>query len=166
MTDAINPNHYKGFSNGAEVIDITENLVTNCGSAVKYLARAGRFDGQVKGEVLEDLKKAAWYVNREIARLERQDATSVKSSGTGRVFCAGSLEPNEPGLVLRGVAVEAPRLGALPIRYVGDVVTLRLESRPEKEPGGANTLRWWCLETDTYREWDSWLAQVDCLVEQ
>lgn len=44
--DAVNhPSHYaEGWSNGAEVIDITENLNFNRGNAVKYIARAGRKD--------------------------------------------------------------------------------------------------------------------------
>ena len=73
MTDNINPSHYQGFSNGAEVIDITENLNFNRGNAVKYLARAGRkgYVGMTSPEAeLEDLRKAKWYVDREIARLE------------------------------------------------------------------------------------------------
>ena len=65
----INPAHYQGFSNGAEAIDITENLTFNCGNAVKYLARAGRIDGRNKGEVKTDLKKARWYVSRELERI-------------------------------------------------------------------------------------------------
>ncbi|WP_288801786.1 DUF3310 domain-containing protein [uncultured Corynebacterium sp.] len=69
-TDPISPSHYQGFSNGAQVIDITENLTFNAGNAVKYLARAGRTDGQNKGNILEDLKKARWYINREIERQE------------------------------------------------------------------------------------------------
>lgn len=64
--DSINPSHYRGFSNGAEVIDITENLSFNRGNAVKYLARAGSKPGQ---DEIQDLKKARWYVTREIARL-------------------------------------------------------------------------------------------------
>lgn len=70
--DAVNhPPHYK-FSNGAEVIDITENLTFNGGNAVKYLARSTRQDGQNKGNVLEDLRKARWYIDREIERIEAQ----------------------------------------------------------------------------------------------
>lgn len=70
MTDNINhPAHYTGFSNGAEVIDITEQLNFNRGSAIKYLARAGRKDPQKE---IEDLRKAEWYVQREIARIEGQ----------------------------------------------------------------------------------------------
>lgn len=69
--DMVNhPPHYGGFSHGAEVIDITEHLTFNAGNALKYLARAGRTDGENKGEMLEDLRKAEWYVKREIARLE------------------------------------------------------------------------------------------------
>lgn len=69
MKDPINPDHYRGFGNGTEVIDVTENLSFNCGNAVKYLARAGRVDGKNKGAIKEDLAKAAWYVQREINRL-------------------------------------------------------------------------------------------------
>lgn len=72
LNDPVNPNHYQGFSNGAEVIDITENLTFSAGNAVKYLSRAGRIDGQNKGAILEDLRKAAWYVSREIDRIEAQ----------------------------------------------------------------------------------------------
>lgn len=71
--DAINPNHYKGFSNGAEVIDITENLTFNAGNVVKYGARAGRLDeslnkNDAEGRI-EDMKKSRWYADREIERL-------------------------------------------------------------------------------------------------
>lgn len=71
--DAINPNHYKGFSNGAEVIDITENLTFNAGNVVKYAARAGRLDenlnkNDAEGRI-EDMKKSRWYAGREIERL-------------------------------------------------------------------------------------------------
>lgn len=65
--DPINPAHYQGFSNGAQVIDIVENLPFNTGNAVKYLARAGRKDPTKHAE---DLRKAAWYVAREIERIE------------------------------------------------------------------------------------------------
>lgn len=66
MADNVNhPAHYQGFSNGAEVIDITENLTFNLGNVVKYVARAGR----KTDDPLEDLKKAKFYLEREIERL-------------------------------------------------------------------------------------------------
>lgn len=75
--DMVNePPHYQGFSNGAEVIDIVENLTFNTGNAIKYLARAGRIDGTNKGEVMQDLYKARKYVAREIERLEGENETS------------------------------------------------------------------------------------------
>lgn len=71
--DAVNPNHYKGFSNGAEVIDIAEHLTFDAGNVVKYAARAGRLDeslnkNDLEGRV-EDLRKARKYLDREIERL-------------------------------------------------------------------------------------------------
>ena len=69
--DAVShPSHYaEGWSNGAEVIDIAENLNFNRGNAVKYLARAGRKDPL---RTVEDLKKARWYIDRELKRLESE----------------------------------------------------------------------------------------------
>ncbi len=61
---AINPQHYQGFSNGAQPVDIAEHLSFNLGNALKYISRAGR-----KGDAAEDLQKARWYINREIDRL-------------------------------------------------------------------------------------------------
>jgi len=61
----VRPSHYRGFSRGAEVIDITENLNFNLGNVVKYVARAGRKTDDPR----EDLLKAAWYLDRELNRL-------------------------------------------------------------------------------------------------
>lgn len=70
-TDNINnPSHYTWLPNGLEVIDLAEHLGFNRGNAVKYLARAGRKNPATE---LEDLKKAAWYLKREIARIETEN---------------------------------------------------------------------------------------------
>ena len=68
MTDNINhPRYYaEGWSNNAEVIDITENLNFNLGNVVKYVARAGR----KTDDPVEDLLKAQFYLDREIERLK------------------------------------------------------------------------------------------------
>lgn len=78
MSDNVNhPSHYAdGWSNGAEVIDITEHLDFNRGNAVKYLARAGKKGGS-KGKELEDLRKAQWYVERAIAKLETESVAEL-----------------------------------------------------------------------------------------
>ena len=65
VPDAINPAHYQGFSNGAQVIDITEHLTPNLANVVKYAARAG----SKTPDPMEDLLKAHAYLNREINRL-------------------------------------------------------------------------------------------------
>ncbi|AEV52183.1 hypothetical protein RoPhRER2_gp37 [Rhodococcus phage RER2] len=68
MNDAINPDVYQGFSNGAQMIDITENLNGNGAQAVQYIGRSTRLDGVVKGDPIEDLTKAKWFVERELQR--------------------------------------------------------------------------------------------------
>lgn len=76
MSDAVNhPAHYNWFSNGAEIIDITENLTFNAGNVVKYVARAGR----KTEDPLEDLRKAKFYLEREIHRLiQSKDDTDLE----------------------------------------------------------------------------------------
>ncbi len=55
------PSHYKGKK--LEVIDVISDFELNffLGNAIKYILRAGK-----KGEKTEDLKKALWYIQREI----------------------------------------------------------------------------------------------------
>ena len=66
MVDNVNhPKHYTSHPSGVECITVTEHMTFNIGNAVKYLWRA-----DLKGGA-EDLKKAAWYVNREIERLSK-----------------------------------------------------------------------------------------------
>lgn len=62
--DRINPDHYK-LPNGTQVIDVTETLNFNLGNVVKYAARAGR---KPDADVMDDLYKARWYLEREINR--------------------------------------------------------------------------------------------------
>jgi hypothetical protein len=52
-----------------ECIDVVEHMGFNVGSAVKYLWRADE-----KGAPLVDLKKARWYIDREITRREKNQA--------------------------------------------------------------------------------------------
>jgi hypothetical protein len=65
-SDPVNhPRHYN--EGGIEVIDAIEawRLGFHLGNVVKYVARAN-----YKGKPLEDLKKAQWYLNRAIEKLE------------------------------------------------------------------------------------------------
>jgi predicted esterase YcpF (UPF0227 family) len=67
MTDAVeHPAHYTASPSGVECIDVVEHMNFNRGNAVKYIWRAG-----AKGDEVEDLRKAAWYLAREIERLKK-----------------------------------------------------------------------------------------------
>lgn len=63
--DAINPSHYRKHPSGIECIEVTRHLNFNIGNAIKYLWRY-----QDKGDAIENLKKAQWYIDDEIRRLE------------------------------------------------------------------------------------------------
>lgn len=64
------PAYYK--AGGVEAIDVIEawGLDFCLGNTVKYIARCGRKSENAVG----DLKKAAWYLNREIERKEKEDS--------------------------------------------------------------------------------------------
>lgn len=65
--DKVNhPKHYNSYE-GVEIIDLVEQMNFNRGNAVKYISRAGLKDPNTE---IEDLKKARWYIDREISRLE------------------------------------------------------------------------------------------------
>lgn len=64
--DPVNhPAHYTSHPSGVECIQITRWMNFNLGNAIKYIWRAGN-----KGNALEDLKKARWYLDDEINRRE------------------------------------------------------------------------------------------------
>jgi len=66
MADVVNhPAHYTEHPSGVECIQVTEHMNFCIGNAVKYLWRA-----DMKGNPVEDLKKARWYIDREIKRRE------------------------------------------------------------------------------------------------
>ena len=62
--DMVNhPPHYTAHPSGVECIQITEHMGFCLGNAMKYIWRA-----DLKNDDIEDLKKAVWYIEREIAR--------------------------------------------------------------------------------------------------
>lgn len=66
--DVVNhPPHYVSHPSGVECITITEHMGFNLGNAIKYVWRA-----DLKADAIEDLRKAAWYINREIQKRERE----------------------------------------------------------------------------------------------
>ena len=74
--DPVNhPSHYTSHpakcecGRGIEAIQITEHMGFNLGNAIKYVWRC-----DLKKLAIEDLKKAVWYIQREIAKREKEAA--------------------------------------------------------------------------------------------
>lgn len=64
--DMVNaPPHYTSHPSGIQCIQITEHMGFCLGNALKYIWRA-----DLKGSAVEDLKKARYYIDREIAKRE------------------------------------------------------------------------------------------------
>ena len=69
MTEEVNhPKRYNLNPSGIECIDVVEHMNFNRGNAIKYIWRAG-----LKGDAVEDLQKATWYINREIERIKKYE---------------------------------------------------------------------------------------------
>lgn len=64
------PEHYNKHPSGVECIDIIRWYTFNIGVAMKYLWRAGKKPGEA---AVEDIKKAIWYLQNEVERLEQCD---------------------------------------------------------------------------------------------
>ena len=64
------PDHYGGKDNLYEAIKVIEayNLNFSLGNVIKYVLRAGKKNS----DTIEDLKKARWYIERQIENLEKE----------------------------------------------------------------------------------------------
>ena len=62
------PSHYGGEENPYEAIKVIEawDLGFNLGNCLKYISRAGK-----KGDIIQDLQKASWYLQRELLNLHK-----------------------------------------------------------------------------------------------
>ena len=77
MSDPVNhPSHYtsspascSGCGLSIECIQVTEHMGFNLGNAMKYVWRA-----DLKADAIQDLRKAAWYIEREIQKREKGTA--------------------------------------------------------------------------------------------
>jgi len=119
MSDTVaKPKHYTSHPSGVECIQVTEHMTFCAGNAVKYLWRAG-----LKGngaEHIRDLRKAAWYCEREAQRLER--AAALVTEKTAHV----SDEPPDvekivdkwPGFTVLGVEFNAGERDGSFVGYV------------------------------------------------
>ena len=75
INDPVNhPKHYTNHPSGVECITVTEHMNFNLGNAMKYIWRASE-----KGDIIENLNKARWYLDREIAKLRRERTDHVSA---------------------------------------------------------------------------------------
>jgi len=73
MQDPVNhPKHYTEHPSGIECIQITEHMGFNLGNALKYIWRC-----DLKLDAVEDLRKARWYIDREIAKRTKPGAFGI-----------------------------------------------------------------------------------------
>lgn len=91
MVDNVNkPPHYTAHPSGVECIQITEHMNFCLGNALKYIWRAG-----LKQNEVEDLKKAVWYLNREIERVENGKEEGLRESDSReRTESKRAIEPS------------------------------------------------------------------------
>ena len=70
-TDSVDhPPHYTDHPSGIECIEVTRHMNFNLGNALKYIWRAGK---KSRDREIEDLRKAAWYIQDEIERLTKEE---------------------------------------------------------------------------------------------
>lgn len=85
--DAVNhPKHYtsspaacSACGHPIECIDITEHMGFNLGNTTKYVWRC-----DLKLDAIEDLEKAAWYLNREIQKRKREAARLARKTAVNK----------------------------------------------------------------------------------
>lgn len=114
--DPVNsPSHY-AEGREFETIDVIEDwgLGYHLGNAVKYISRAGR-----KDDILQDLRKAQWYLNREIENLELE-----KAELDGTLY---ELEEDKDDKIIDEAWEEAARLISYRNQDVIDVDDVTLE---------------------------------------
>ena len=66
ISDPVNPDHYRSHPSGVECIEVAEHMNFNLGNTIKYVWRAGL----KTDDPAEDIKKALWYLRRELSRIE------------------------------------------------------------------------------------------------
>lgn len=82
MSSVDHPKHYNQVP-GIECIDVVEHFNFNRGNAIKYIWRAGD-----KGNEIEDLQKALWYIQREIERVTKEQLEEFSPLPEGEWQCA------------------------------------------------------------------------------
>jgi Tfp pilus assembly protein PilF len=94
MSDLVNhPEHYRS-QGGLEAINVIESFSLNfhLGNAVKYILRAGKKDNEI-----QDLRKAMWYLKRQLNTLEQLYGKEIHSRSDQEARCFASYPPCQEG---------------------------------------------------------------------
>lgn len=96
QNDPVNhPKHYTSHPSGVECIQVTEHMGFNLGNAVKYIWRA-----DLKADAIEDLKKAKWYIERELIKrgADEYDAKELELAKANDIIrrCKNVMKCNDP----------------------------------------------------------------------
>jgi hypothetical protein len=79
MSDPVNhPAHYTSHPSGVEAIQICQHENFCIGNVLKYLLRH-----QKKGNPVQDLRKAIWYIECEINRIQPPQQSGNKGTLSG-----------------------------------------------------------------------------------
>jgi hypothetical protein len=121
------PTHYTSHPSGVECITVTEHMGFCLGNAVKYIWRA-----DLEQDAIQDLEKAVWYLQREIAKRqaaprETGDAweglqppvgwvTSATLSAQPETFSLPHFLDHIPALIRQAAEARVP-----PLAHVSDV---------------------------------------------
>lgn len=95
MSETVNhPRHYSTHKKGIECIGVVRLQPFNTGNSLKYVWRH-----QFKGHPLVDLKKAIWYINDELAQLEKTSWLDKCLFFLSRLFFMPTLPHSIPDIV-------------------------------------------------------------------
>jgi len=75
------PPHYALNPTGIEAIEVTEHMDFLLGNTIKYIWRVA-FGGKEGADPVEDLEKAAWYLERAIAKREKDERNKISTDPT------------------------------------------------------------------------------------
>ena len=76
MNNINHPLHYNCHPSGIECIEVARHMSFNLGNVIKYIWRHGKKRSETNPDQLsnaiEDLEKAAWYLQNEIELLKEE----------------------------------------------------------------------------------------------
>lgn len=76
MNNINHPLHYNSHPSGIECIEVARHMSFNLGNVLKYIWRHGKKRSETNPDQLsnaiEDLEKAAWYIQNEIELLKEE----------------------------------------------------------------------------------------------